>query len=73
MSFTPSAAGKGDENRTKDFAAYRGSLFWKRSACCNAHVSPGVHFYPASGEGEAVESQQAYTCRTCGNICTLKP
>ena len=49
-------AGKGDFIRN-GFEAYRESIYWKRSSCCNAKVESHKHFY---------------VCLKCCRDCNIK-
>jgi len=55
--FEKVTGGKGDRDIRTDPAKYRNSLFWKRSACCNAHVE--------SDQGKLVR-------KACGKITSTK-
>lgn len=74
---TPSAAGKGSDNRTSDFKAYRASRLWWRSACCGAKVVDAPFVGPA-GEELTEETCPGYdahpktACTACGFRCTIR-
>jgi len=54
---TPSAAGKGDQDRTTDFKRYLNARIWWKSLCCGAPV-----------KGDDPEKARCFRCSKVGSI-----
>lgn len=70
MNFTPSAAGKGDQSRVTNHAAYRESRLWWRSICCNAKVETPTG---AAADLRGALDMSPYICTACRFPTTLRP
>jgi hypothetical protein len=69
MSFTPSDAGKGPQNRLTSQEAFRSSPLWWRSQCCNAKVTKIDH----PGDDQPTPAARSFRCLACTGLTTLRP